>query len=148
MPSGDEYLRIISWNFVASGLVFVTSSMFQAMGNTIPSLLASFSRIAHHRDSGHSAVATAGIRAAVDLVSVCRGDPDAVGIILLLLRREFRLRLEAHGRSDTRLSTSDELSPRRTGVPATRLLRGGVGRRAKPTLPLARQSLAHIRSAV
>ena len=42
---GDEYLRIISWNFVASGLVFVTSSMFQAMGNTIPSLLASISRL-------------------------------------------------------------------------------------------------------
>jgi putative MATE family efflux protein len=42
---GDEYLRIISWNFVASGLVFVTSSMFQAMGNTIPSLVASISRL-------------------------------------------------------------------------------------------------------
>jgi putative MATE family efflux protein len=43
---GDEYLRIISWNFVASGLVFVSSSMFQALGNTVPSLMASFSRIA------------------------------------------------------------------------------------------------------
>src|SRR5262245_56511902 len=42
---GDEYLRIVSWNFVASGLIFVTSSMFQAMGNTVPSLIASFSRI-------------------------------------------------------------------------------------------------------
>jgi putative MATE family efflux protein len=40
-----EYLRIISWNFVASGIVFVSSSMFQAMGNTIPSLLASVARI-------------------------------------------------------------------------------------------------------
>ena len=42
---GVEYLRIISWNFIASGLVFVTSSMFQALGNTIPSLLASVSRL-------------------------------------------------------------------------------------------------------
>ncbi len=42
---GEEYLRIISWNFVASGLVFVSSSMFQAIGNTIPPLLTSFSRI-------------------------------------------------------------------------------------------------------
>ena len=42
---GDEYLRIISYNFVASGLIFVASSMFQAMGNTIPSLLASISRV-------------------------------------------------------------------------------------------------------
>ena len=43
---GSEYLRIISWNFVASGLIFVASSMFQAMGNTIPSLIASGARIA------------------------------------------------------------------------------------------------------
>ncbi len=42
---GDEYLRIISWNFVASGVIFVGSSMFQAMGNTVPSLMASFVRI-------------------------------------------------------------------------------------------------------
>jgi Na+-driven multidrug efflux pump len=42
---GADYLRIISWNFVASGLIFVASSMFQAMGNTIPSLIASSVRI-------------------------------------------------------------------------------------------------------
>ena len=42
---GDEYLRIISWNFVASGLIFVASSMFQAMGNTIPSLVTSAVRV-------------------------------------------------------------------------------------------------------
>ena len=42
---GEEYLRIVSWTFVASGLVFVSSSMFQAIGNTIPPLLTSFSRI-------------------------------------------------------------------------------------------------------
>jgi putative MATE family efflux protein len=42
---GAQYLRIISWNFVASGLIFVASSMFQAMGNTIPSLFTSVVRI-------------------------------------------------------------------------------------------------------
>jgi len=42
---GDEYLRIVSWNYVASGIIFVASSMFQAMGNTIPSLASSFVRI-------------------------------------------------------------------------------------------------------
>ncbi len=42
---GDEYLRISSWNFVASGLVFVSASMFQAMGNTVPSLVTSVTRI-------------------------------------------------------------------------------------------------------
>ncbi len=43
---GEEYLRIISWTFVASGVVFVSSSTFQAMGNTVPSLVASAIRIA------------------------------------------------------------------------------------------------------
>lgn len=42
---GVEYLRIVSWNYVASGLIFVASSMFQAMGNTMPSLIASGVRI-------------------------------------------------------------------------------------------------------
>jgi putative MATE family efflux protein len=42
---GDEYLRIVSWNFVASGIIFVASSMFQALGNTVPALFSSFVRI-------------------------------------------------------------------------------------------------------
>jgi len=42
---GEEYLRIVSWTYVASGVIFVASSMFQAMGNTIPSLVTSAARI-------------------------------------------------------------------------------------------------------
>jgi MATE family, multidrug efflux pump len=42
---GTEYLRIISFNYIASGLIFVASSTFQAMGNTVPSLVASVVRI-------------------------------------------------------------------------------------------------------
>ena len=42
---GSEYLRIIAWTFAGSGIIFVSSSMFQAMGNTIPPLAASFARI-------------------------------------------------------------------------------------------------------
>lgn len=42
---GRDYLRIVSWSFVASGVVFVASSMFQAMGNTLPPLVASLSRL-------------------------------------------------------------------------------------------------------
>jgi len=42
---GVEYLRIVSWNYVAAGLVFVTASMFQAMGNTLPSLVTSAVRV-------------------------------------------------------------------------------------------------------
>ena len=42
---GEEYLRIVSWSFVASGVVFVSSSMFQALGNTVPPLLSSALRV-------------------------------------------------------------------------------------------------------
>jgi len=42
---GAEYLRIVSLNFVASGLIFVASSMFQALGNTLPPLATSLARI-------------------------------------------------------------------------------------------------------
>jgi Na+-driven multidrug efflux pump len=38
---GGEYLRIVAWNFIPSGIVFVSSSMFQAMGDTLPPLLSS-----------------------------------------------------------------------------------------------------------
>ena len=42
---GTEYLRIISWNFLATGVVFVSSSIFQGMGNTLPPLGSSSMRI-------------------------------------------------------------------------------------------------------
>jgi len=42
---GSEYLRIVSWNFVASGLVLVTSSVFQGMGHTLPALASSALRL-------------------------------------------------------------------------------------------------------
>lgn len=42
---GASYLRIISWNFLASGLVFVSSSVFQGMGNSLPSLATSLLRL-------------------------------------------------------------------------------------------------------
>jgi putative MATE family efflux protein len=42
---GAEYLRIVSWTFPASGVVFVGGSMFQALGHTLPALVASLARI-------------------------------------------------------------------------------------------------------
>jgi putative MATE family efflux protein len=39
------FLHIISWNFVAQGLIFTCSGMFQALGNTIPSLISSATRL-------------------------------------------------------------------------------------------------------
>ena len=42
---GGEYLRIISWNFVAVGIIFTNAGLFQAMGHTVPALLASATRL-------------------------------------------------------------------------------------------------------
>lgn len=42
---GTDFLRIISWNFMASGIIFTCSGMFQAMGNTWPALLSGASRL-------------------------------------------------------------------------------------------------------
>jgi putative MATE family efflux protein len=42
---GAEYLRILSWNFVGSGIIFTCSGLFQALGNTWPALLSSGGRI-------------------------------------------------------------------------------------------------------
>jgi putative MATE family efflux protein len=39
------FLHVISWNFIAQGLIFTCSGMFQALGNTVPSLISSGSRI-------------------------------------------------------------------------------------------------------
>ena len=90
---GTDYLRIISWSFVGSGIAFVSSSMFQAIGNTVPPLVSSFTRIVLvaipliflARLPGFSlrwiwylSVATVGIQMTMNL---------------LLLRREFRRRL-------------------------------------------------------
>lgn len=42
---GSEFLRVTSWNFVAVGVVFTCSGLFQAIGNTMPGLLSSASRM-------------------------------------------------------------------------------------------------------
>ena len=90
---GAEYLRIIAWGTVASGIVFVNGSMFQAMGNTIPPLIASFTRILIvampaillSRAPGFELRWVWYLSVAATLLQV--------GMNLLLLRREFRIRL-------------------------------------------------------
>jgi len=39
------FLRIISWNFVATGIIYSCSAMFQGLGNTWPSLISTGSRM-------------------------------------------------------------------------------------------------------
>jgi Na+-driven multidrug efflux pump len=43
---GANFLRIISWTFIAQGIVFTCSGMFQGLGNTRPALLSSAVRLA------------------------------------------------------------------------------------------------------
>ena len=42
---GAQFLHVISWNFVAVGLVFTCSSLFQALGNTWPSFISTGLRL-------------------------------------------------------------------------------------------------------
>ncbi|MDE2136644.1 MAG: MATE family efflux transporter [Gammaproteobacteria bacterium] len=42
---GATYLRVISLNFIATGLIFTCSGVFQSLGNTWPSLASSASRL-------------------------------------------------------------------------------------------------------
>ena len=42
---GAQFLHVISWNFVAQGLIFTCSGMFQALGNTVPSMISSATRV-------------------------------------------------------------------------------------------------------
>jgi putative MATE family efflux protein len=90
---GDEYLRITSWNFIASGIVFVSSSMFQAMGNAVPSLVASLARIVVVAVPAFLLARLPGFELRwvwyLTVISVTL----QMCMALLLLRREFRKRL-------------------------------------------------------
>jgi putative MATE family efflux protein len=90
---GAEYLRIISWSFVASGLIFVASSTFQAMGNTVPSLVTSSVRIGLVAVPAWILSRMSGFQLHwiwyLSVVSVF----TALTVSMLLLRREFRRRL-------------------------------------------------------
>jgi putative MATE family efflux protein len=89
---GVEYLRIISWSFVASGVVFVASSMFQALGNTIPPLITSVTRIALVATPVVILSRLPGFQlTTIWYLSAC-GIVIQMIVNLWLLRREFRLR--------------------------------------------------------
>ena len=92
---GNGYLRIVALTFAFSGLIFVCSSMFQAMGNTMPSLIASVTRIVLIAVPAIALSSSPGFK----LVWIWYLSAGAVvlqlAIVLFLLRREFRVRLGA-----------------------------------------------------
>jgi len=42
---GAQFLHICSWNFVATGVVFTCSGVFQGLGNTVPAVISAGSRL-------------------------------------------------------------------------------------------------------
>lgn len=90
---GVEYLRIVSYGFVASGILFVGSSTFQAMGNTLPSLVTSSVRILLVAIPSVMLAGTPGFQLRwVWFLSLGSVTVQLI-VSMLLLRREFRRRL-------------------------------------------------------
>jgi putative MATE family efflux protein len=91
---GAEYLRIISWNFVASGVVFVSSSVFQGMGNTLPPLASSVTRLLLFAIPAYALASHPGFQMRhVWYVSLAAVGVQT-GANLWLLHREFDRRLD------------------------------------------------------
>ena len=87
------FLRIISLNMVAQGLIFTCSSMFQALGNTRPVLLSSATRVFTYSLPAIWLSTRPGFRMEhVWYLSVAATSLQAA-LSLWLLRREFRKRL-------------------------------------------------------
>jgi putative MATE family efflux protein len=94
---GTEYLRIISWNFVAAGLAFTTSSIFQGIGNTLPPLLSSCSRLVLFAIPAYIMSTLPGFHIRqVWYLSLASVFLQAV-INVILLQREFKRKLNFEG---------------------------------------------------
>jgi putative MATE family efflux protein len=87
IDAGVTVLKVVSWNFFGLGIVFACSGMFQAMGNTLPALASSLTRLQtfvlpalwlsqragfHLLDVWHLSVASVFLQAIVSLVLVRR----------------------------------------------------------------------------
>ena len=90
---GAEYLRLISWSLAAGGVVFVNGSIFQAMGNTIPPLIASFARILVVAIPAILLSRMAGFELRWIWYLSVAATVLQLTMNLILLRREFRIRL-------------------------------------------------------
>jgi Na+-driven multidrug efflux pump len=90
---GADFLRFISWNFLAMGLIFTSASVFQGMGNTLPPLVSSSLRLALFALPAW----LVSLRPGFDIdwiwsLSIASVAVQAT-VNLLLLRREFSRRL-------------------------------------------------------
>jgi putative MATE family efflux protein len=107
---GSEYLQIISLNFVAMGIVFTSSSVFQGIGNTWPPLIASATRLfIFALPAAYLSRLPGFYIRQVWYLSVASILFQA-GVNLLLLRREFRRKLV--------FRDTDHLAPAGSASPA------------------------------
>jgi Na+-driven multidrug efflux pump len=90
---GATFLRIISWTFMAQGIVFTCSGVFQGLGNTLPAMLSSAIRLAVFVPLA----IWISMQPAFELHEVWWISVTTVwlqaGVSYLLMRREFRRRL-------------------------------------------------------
>jgi len=98
---GAGYLQIVSWNFVATGLAFTASSLFQAIGNSWPSLISSGTRLVTYV----APVLWLGAHGNFELthmwwLSVITVTLQAI-VALVLLQQQFRQRLNPMARPQT-----------------------------------------------
>ena len=97
LAAGANYLRIASYSFAGSGLIFVMSSLFQAVGNSMPPLMASVARTTLLVAIVLTIARWPGFNLQwvwwLSVASVAM----QVAINLLFLRREFSTRLASHG---------------------------------------------------
>jgi len=87
------FLHIISFNFVATGVIFTCSSMFQALGNTVPSLISSATRIVTFALPALWLSTRPGFQIRHIWILSVATVAVQLTVSLLLLRREFRKRL-------------------------------------------------------
>ena len=90
---GAEYLQIVSWSLAASAVIMVNGSLFQAMGNTVPPLVASFIRILVVAIPAMLLARLPGFELRWLWYLSVAATVLQLGMNLFLLRREFRLKL-------------------------------------------------------
>jgi Na+-driven multidrug efflux pump len=108
---GSDYLQIVSFNFVAVGIVFTSSSVFQGIGNSWPPLISSALRLLIFVLPAIIMSRMAGF----DIKHVWYLSVTTIlfqaGVNWLLLRREFKKRLVFPPPGDNVASISGSATP-------------------------------------
>ncbi|TYL78848.1 MATE family efflux transporter [Bradyrhizobium cytisi] len=111
MAVASLFLRIISFNMVAQGLIFICSSMFQGLGNTTPVLWTSAMRVLTYSLPSVWLSTWPGFRMEhVWYLSIATTTLQAA-LSLWLLRREFRKRLVPSKEKAAELASPEPVVP-------------------------------------